>query len=229
MSKKHIGMFETKIIELLGMPRSGKTTTAHALNNAFRDKGFNSRIVYKRGSVSPIKDKLSPIFNLWNVLSVFTAYIEACNEQIDYLISDRGVFDARIWLEYFRSDGFGDDITKPILEIINNPILINNISIAFFFRIDVKTSLKREREREIIDKPGRIMNTNVLSRYLECYDRIKPSFGNSLLEIDTEAISIKSMMTKVFDDISILLKRNHNKPVQLFTNTETADVSEHNI
>src|SRR5437016_2052376 len=95
-----MSLFRTKVIELFGLPRTGKTSSVDFLLHSLRQAGLRVQVIRERASLSPIRNKMSPLFNYWTALSQLREYVEACDQDLDVVLADRGVLDSAVWLQY---------------------------------------------------------------------------------------------------------------------------------
>lgn len=125
-----------RIIELFGLPRTGKTTAAHALLKYYKDRGLKVHLNKERASVCPVEDKLSPLFNLWTAVAYLKEYIEATENGCSFVISDRGLLDALVWINSFNIDNKYKKEYTAVLDLINYDLIKENVLLsAFFMRI----------------------------------------------------------------------------------------------
>ena len=189
----------TKIIELFGLPKTGKTIAANSLKNIFKENNYKAKIVVDRASVCPIKNKLHPNFNLWTTISLYKEVLEAIEEKIDFLIADRGILDAAIWINFLNKNN-RYTYEKNEFELLNKlNIIKNNLSFGIFFYADINVVLMREFDRKLSRKTGIIMNKNILNGYYSMYEKIKPELNEytDIYEIDTTKIGIHNVLEKI--------------------------------
>ena len=168
--------FKTKIIEFYGLPKTGKTTSANALQKYIvRDLGKKSILVIERAGVCPIKDKLHPSFNYWTVISFAKEYLQANDAGYDYIIADRGILDAYVWVHYLARRISDLQYESSFKELAFQKFLIDNCLLSFYFTASESTILEREYSRIVnkgSGKTSRIMNHEVLSEYSKSYSEI---------------------------------------------------------
>lgn len=89
------------IVEFAGSPKSGKTTTLHAIHQFFKRNGLMVRTLQERASVAPLADKGTALFNTWVTCATLNGIIESLeDEKLDVLILDRGLFDGLVWIDW---------------------------------------------------------------------------------------------------------------------------------
>ncbi len=188
---------EPTIFEFAGLPRSGKTTAALGLKRYMEAKGCKVHIVAERAGRCPIQDKLHPNFNLWTALSFVREFLVAREQGVQFVIADRGLFDAAIWVEMLCQRGKHAEEYEALKCIGDLPILRRAKQKTFFLFCEVEKVLDREFERTLVKRHGRVMNRQVLSQYLQTYRRLcgdRPPF----LELDTTNLPIKDMLSTVY-------------------------------
>jgi thymidylate kinase len=179
--------FNTKIIELFGLPKTGKTTTANALLKFLKGKGYKVAIVKERASLSPIKDKLHPSFNFWTSVSFMKEYLEANDSKVDYLIADRGIFDSYVWINLLSKKIHDDKFISSFEKLANQEIIFDNYLLSFYFHATIDKCLEREGERQIKFSPGRIMNNLTLQEYENSYSEVKSKLEKIAPIIETNS------------------------------------------
>ncbi|MCB2262800.1 MAG: hypothetical protein LGR52_07670 [Candidatus Thiosymbion ectosymbiont of Robbea hypermnestra] len=189
-----------KIIELFGLPRTGKTTTAHALYKYYTDKGKKTHLIKERASVCPVKDKLSPLFNLWTTSAYLKEYVEETENKCSIIISDRGIIDASIWIASFNTDGVYSKEYEAVMGLLDYDLIRQSVLLAAYFTADIEVVLDREYKGLVGMRNGRILNEETLIRYIHSYHNLYNRFPAPIEEIDTTRITQK-------ETIDILIKR----------------------
>ena len=168
--------FVTKIIEFYGLPKTGKTTSANALQKYIvRDLGKKAIIAVERAGICPIKDKLHPSFNYWTAVSFVKEYLQANDAGYDYIIADRGILDAYIWVHYLSKRISNMEYRLSFKEMAFQKFLLDNYLLSFYFTASGSTILEREYSRLVNrgnGKSSRIMNSEVLSGYSKSFDEL---------------------------------------------------------
>jgi thymidylate kinase len=206
-------IFKTKIIELLGLPKNGKTTTSIALSEYLKSKGFKVEIAKERASICPIKDKLHPSFNFWTANSFIKEYIEANDNGIEFLIADRGIFDSYVWVNLLSKKINERNFIYSFENILKQDYIFSNYFMTFYFHCEVEECLKRAKVQEIKFSPGRIMNFHLLNEYLLSFNEIKASLKiiAPIIEIDTSNTPI----TNVLEFVSKSIEQKISKDFKL--------------
>ena len=197
-------MNKTKVVEIFGIPKSGKTTTVAALAKYMHSLDIKTRVVKERASVSPIKNKLHPLFNYWTAISFMKELVEAINDNIQLLITDRGIIDALMWILYFNRNHEFDYEYNSYLKIINNDFLLDRLLCGYYFKTDLDRVISRVNKRSVGKYQGRVMNKEVISGYSSMFTKIKesmPAFPD-IIEVDTTDMDIQTMIKAIADDLS---------------------------
>ena len=159
-------MNDLKIVEFAGLPRSGKTTAASGLKRFLESRGWQVYVVKERASLCPITDKVHPDFNLWTTLSFLREFLVARNSGYEYIIADRGIFDASIWINLFCTEKDNAEEYRAFQKLSKLDFLTNTVRRTFFFCCKIDLALEREFERTQVSRNGRIMNKHILEEYL---------------------------------------------------------------
>lgn len=193
----------TRIVELLGLPRTGKSTVALALHEYLKkSKGLNVQLVSDRASTCPVLDKTSPRFNQWTCVALIRSLIEAIDNGVDVLIADRGLCDALVWGKLFseKSPESAQEYSD-LKALVDIPLLQRHLLVGYAFFARPDTSLRRQSERSLIADPGRIVRKDVLCGYLRTLNDIRHDFPADLVEVDVEGQRIKEVISRVATDL----------------------------
>lgn len=203
--------FKTKIIEVFGLPRTGKTTSVNALKKQLINDNLKAEIIKERASVSPIKDKLHPLFNYWTALSFMKAYIEAIDNDVDFLIADRGLLDSLVWVDYLAKGNGKKSLLHPFEKLIDQNFIFSNYAVSFF--LDAKTDDILDREYNSNEDnhkkrgEGKIINEVVLDGYRKSYynnrNEIKRELikGSEIIEINSSELTLEEVSNTIIDKV----------------------------
>lgn len=180
------------VIEFSGSPKAGKTSCINSLELFLKRNGFSVKVIQERASVCPVNDKQSPMFNIWTAcmsLAGMVGTLEDKKSKVDVLILDRGIFDALCWFEWLAKSG---KMEKQLKESVESFLLrkefVQAVDIVFAFCTTPEKSIEREYANLLTDKPGSIMNVNVLQTYRTSIEKTIAKKGNrfrKVFEIDT--------------------------------------------
>jgi len=196
----------TKIIELCGLPHTGKTTTVSAIMDLTKIWGVSSHLIIERASLCPIRDKLNPLFNLWTVTSLLSEYIEAVDRGVDIVIADRGLLDALIWVNLFSKDGAFDQERESMDLLSSIPVLKKNLLVSYFFFADINVVLNRREDLLSEKLEGRIVNQRTLNGYMLSFEQVKQNFETPIVKVDTTNLSLKQTIQMVTRDLKVRLQ-----------------------
>ncbi|MBT3181175.1 MAG: hypothetical protein HN337_01560 [Deltaproteobacteria bacterium] len=96
-------MMDSKLIEFMGMPRSGKTTQINFLKKKLLKKGFSVKVLGDR--VRAARIQTPPAERIAFELIYFSKALEEYfryNGKYDYILMDRGPNDSTIWFDIER-------------------------------------------------------------------------------------------------------------------------------
>jgi len=162
------------VIEFSGSPKAGKTSCINSLGLFLKRNGFRVKIIQERASVCPIPDKHSPMFNIWTSCMSITEMVGVLEQDeptCDFLIIDRGIFDAFCWFKWLSAKGMlEDEQLKTIENFLLLDLIRTRIDIIFVFQVSPETSIQREYATLLTDKLGTIMNKKVLQEYLKAIE-----------------------------------------------------------
>lgn len=170
--KKQLRQRRPIVIEFCGSPKAGKTSCINSLNIFLKRNGFKTAILSEQASFSPISDKHNPVFNVWTCSSAINEINEKMDkaqhgEEIDVIISDRGIFDALCWFKWLKSQ---QHMNKKEYKILTEFATLyrwqKNIDLVYVFMVSPEESIKREYANLLTQKRGSIMREDVLEQYL---------------------------------------------------------------
>ena len=193
------------VIEFCGAPKSGKTSCISSLNLFLKRNGFKTGVIAEQASICPIKDKHSPVFNVWTANSTIGLLCSMLdprrNDQLDIIICDRAVFDALCWFKWMLFKGTLDSSEYQCLtDYISMARWANKIDLVYIFKASPEISIKREYAHLLTRKPGSIMNQKILAEYLKSIELAKEDFGDRfrmVQEIDTTEIKQDEVSAEV--------------------------------
>lgn len=160
------------VIEFCGSPKAGKTSCINSLNIFLKRNGFKTAILSERAGFSPISDKYNPVFNVWTCTSAINEINKKMDraqhgEEIDVIISDRGIFDALCWFNWLKNQHHMNQKEYSVLtEFATLYRWQKNIDLVYVFMVSPEVSIKREYANLLTNKRGSIMCESVLEQYL---------------------------------------------------------------
>ncbi len=162
------------VIEFSGAPKSGKTSSINSLMQFLKINDFKVKVLQESASICPVKDKHSPMFNVWTACDSIRSLIgelESDRMQHDVIIIDRGIFDAMCWFQWLLNQKKMDHKMKEIMDqFLSMRELISYIDIVFIYKARPDVSIEREYASLLTDVSGSIMNETVLKEYLKAIE-----------------------------------------------------------
>jgi ADP-ribose pyrophosphatase YjhB (NUDIX family) len=194
------------LIEFCGSPKSGKSTSITALDIFLRRNNFRTVVLTEPASVCPVDNKKHPAFNLWTLAaasSEIISHLHASKDEVDIIISDRGVFDSLCWFDWLNKNPshteshLDDNSFKKLTEFILMDAWIDPLDLIYVFQVDPATSILREYASLLTEKPGSIMNPKVLKGFNQSIERAVSEYGNFFRRIEHIRTDINDPATGV--------------------------------
>ena len=149
------------MIELLGTPKSGKTTLVTSMESLFK-KG-NVPVDKKRETAeyNPIQDKTIEEYNIWMIMELMKNISEdVSSKDPKVIIYDRGALDRIPWIETSVNDGsFPRSDVDIIKGLYQSEFMSKYRPLTYGFYTTPETSIMRK------GKPGRLVNQVTLTEY----------------------------------------------------------------
>jgi thymidylate kinase len=189
---KLISVHHPCLIEFSGTPKAGKTSTARSLDLFLRRNDFRVHFIGESGSVSPLSNKKDFKFNVWTAATSLCWLLEAIDKNPEFIIMDRGVFDALAWIQWHSEAG---QVTEAERKAMENFYLIpkwrTRVDIVFLMTATPDVALQRESKNLLTAKFGRIMEPTTLQSLLLSFDTAYNKFSKQfrrVVMIDTTDI-----------------------------------------
>lgn len=168
-----IGVYKKRrpiVIEFSGAPKAGKTSSINSLLQFLKRNEFKVTVIQESASMCPVKDKHSPMFNLWtacDTIKSLVGVLESERTQYDVVIIDRGIFDSMCWFQWMLASKRMDHEMKENMDrFLSMQELMSYIDIVFVYMARPDISIEREYASLLTDIPGSIMNETILGEYL---------------------------------------------------------------
>ena len=147
-------------VELIGTPKSGKTTFLKSVKNAFEQTGVTIFTRRETAEYNPVP-KDSKQYDLWMVLELFKNLSEdISNGNGKIVLYDRGIFDRLTWLECDRRrNQITENDYKRMQELYKLDLMQDYRPITYCFLTSPELSVKRK------GKPGKFVNVETLTEY----------------------------------------------------------------
>lgn len=199
-----MNLLKTKIIEFIGLPRTGKTTTAKKLQEHIISRGYSCYLAQNHKN-NPVKDKLHPKYNYWAAECFIKEYARANERNCDYLIADRGLLDSAIWIKLL-SDKLGEQhLYTDYIKKFKKWLAHGNYLNTFYFTADIGIVLERDKHTREHKGQNRIMNEAMLLNYEQAYGILKEQslFPVTLKEFNTTKVSLDDTFEYVLSSINL--------------------------
>jgi thymidylate kinase len=193
------------LIELAGTPRAGKTTAMTALTELLRAQELHVETVTERAVECPMKDKRHPYYNVWTSCRTLELVLEAQDRTPDFVLVDRGLYDAACWMEWYRSTGI---LTGKEHQAIERFVLLPRwarvIGLVAVMRVDPDVAIERERAQSGAQAPSQIINSDTLGEFNESLRRVRRRRRDlPLVELDTSRAApdevVRSLLRTALD------------------------------
>ena len=203
------------VIEFCGSPKAGKTSCINSLNIFLKRNGFKTAILSERAGFSPISEKYNPVFNVWTCTSAINEINKKMDhvqhgEELDVIISDRGIFDALCWFKWLKTQHHMNQKEYEVLtEFATLYRWLKNIDLVYVFTVSPEVSIQREYANLLTNKRGSIMCESVLAQYLESVKETMDEYSRdfrSVYQIETTNKEQNDVGYEVTNKILHLLK-----------------------
>lgn len=166
-----IEMGKPRVIEISGMPTSGKTTLVNGLFEIFGKNGYKCKVVPESASEMkrkgiPKEEDLTLNYFLMTVLRTTEELLLASeNEYLDFILVDRGLVDRLIWNEWMKKEELIDLNSYAILKSFMEYVYTNHTNWkTLILLVSFQEAMRRHKE-----KTGPIMNKPKFTSMEESY------------------------------------------------------------
>jgi len=169
-----------KLIEFVGMPRSGKSTQAELLQRAIEARGKTAIMLGDRERMAQLS--VPPQESLAFALAFYGQLLDAYyryRDQAEYLIVDRGWSDAAVWADVYRElKTVSEAEAAALAECYGRFARLATAVIC----MDVSEEVALQRHRATLheDVDDVAMNPEWLTALSAAYGRRKGSFTNTI-------------------------------------------------
>lgn len=149
------------IIELIGTPKSGKTTLITNLEKLFTNSGISIKTRQETAEYNPIENKDLPEYNIWMIMELMKNLSEDLSEQTSkIIIYDRGVLDRIPWIDLAVEDGIiSKEDANSFRQLYSTQFLRKYKPIAYGLFTSPNNSVQRK------GKEGRLVNRRNVARF----------------------------------------------------------------
>ena len=194
------------IIELAGLPATGKSTTSNLLKNTFVHQGLNCKIIPTALTSSPLaQSKTEWIFDAWHICKTIMFLLEeSLHSKNDFIIIERGLVDSLCWLEWFRLNyQIEHSLIQRIEDFATIPEWFKQTNLTIVLLADFKTALQRR------GKISRIINPNTYQQLRTAYEiKINSFHANQNFKnihvYETDNISPNQIHNLIIEKIKVL-------------------------
>lgn len=212
-------------IELIGTPKSGKTTLKNAIQNAFDKKGIPVITRRETAEYNPIP-KSSEHYNFWMILELMKNISEDfANAKGKVVIYDRGLIDRIPWMKSDISQGkMSQEDYGRIIEMYQSNYLKGYKPITqVFFTSPQLSILRKGSEGRFVNNRTLITYNSILNQELDTVRNM--SSRTNITVTDQYQGRIKDFLIDQMAEISRDLKGEIDKKVRV----KTADIDEPNL
>lgn len=183
-----------RIVEISGLPSSGKTTLVNNLFRFFEKNGYKCRIIPE--SATEIKkegmsgeEKLSLNFFLMTILRTAEEILRVDGEDdLDFILVDRGLLDRLIWNEWMVREVLIDRNSFTILKMFIEYVYSEHSNWkTIILLISFQEAMRRHRQRS-----GTVLNRSYFANMKNIYkDKkiFKDLYQSSIILLDTSNLS----------------------------------------
>ena len=172
-----------KLIEFVGMPRSGKSTQAELLRKALEARGKTAILLGDRERMAQLA--VPPQESLAFALAFYGQLLDAYyryDGQAEYLIVDRGWSDAAVWSDVYRAlKTVTDAEASALTECYGRFARLATATVCM--HVSAETALERHRATLHEDVDDVAMNPEWLAALAAAYAARTPGFTNAV-EVD---------------------------------------------
>src|SRR3989338_2375730 len=136
---------KTKVIEFLGMPRSGKTTQINLLHSALEKKGFTVALISDRERLGSVHVPISQTMAFQCVFygKVADEYFKH-KGKVDYILIDRGFNDVAVWSDVlYNLNKINLTERKSLVTCWEK---LKQVDRLFYFSVSLKVMFQRQKE-----------------------------------------------------------------------------------
>lgn len=204
------------VIDLCGLPRTGKTNTVSKLLTFFRKANFKvlstkepAEIIKETEDSKLLTDKE---FND-KTFDISKHQLEfLLDKKPDIIIQDRGIFDNFIWYQMMYDKGeLSDHEYNRIIELLQTVLLIDNV--IYILVGDSLEIVKRDYNYEITLEDRKKTTEENINNLRKSIDSLLQKIQNkdNIRIIDTTNINERDMSIKIAEDIINTMKKKYIK------------------
>lgn len=165
--RKNLGEIDEPIfIELIGTPKSGKTTLVQALKNLLEKNNVPAFIRRETAEYNPIQNKSTEEYNMWMIMELIKNLTEdLSNQKGKIVIYDRGLLDRIPWIDYGVEHQEISLKDRTLLkQFYDSDLLQKYRPLAYAFKTSPELSVQRK------GKEGRLVNIGSITLFNHLFD-----------------------------------------------------------
>ncbi|MEA3249491.1 MAG: hypothetical protein U9Q03_03975 [Patescibacteria group bacterium] len=191
-------------IEYCGVPASGKTTAQGITRHFFRRDGF---VVHapQEGAEAIEGPRPLPGYNLHTAeWAIIHARALPGDKRFHVGVFDRAIYDGITRMEYYLAEGIISEEERAIIEgYYLLPYTAGLFDMHVFLICSPDTTLARKREVELLQKPGKTLNTTALNKLHAAHRRVWERLGleekPNFLWLDTDDLTRREVTERILD------------------------------
>lgn len=198
-------------VELIGTPKSGKTTLLTKLTGLFHKNGITYEAKQETAEYNPIENKDLEEYNIWMFMEIMKNISEdTSNPSPRIIVYDRGMLDRIPWLDVAVEDGsIPVEDSMHLKQLFQTKFFQRYKPIAINLITSPEISIKRK------GKEGRLVNRKVLQKlngYLLAEENYMRALASKYEKIQTDSYEgellrfILDMSVTITEDIKQRLK-----------------------
>lgn len=187
------------IVEFTGSPSAGKSTTITELYKFLRRLGFRVSKPLEGAEEIQHIPRTTPAYNVRTGIYALAKLLdESFTHTHDVVLLDRGIFDAYVWMMYWRDKGKLDETEeKAIQSFFLSRYWADNVDAAYFMVCQPEEAVRRELRIALSKRLGETTRpasvAKLIARYTEAYGRLKGDHPQLQL-VDTTALNEQQMI-----------------------------------
>lgn len=207
------------IIEIAGLPRSGKTTAINAAKDYFLRAGFQTRPEVEGALLSPIPRKHRIEFACWIANRILNILLErSLTLPSSFLtILDRGLFDALVFFKLLEIQGFiSSERLDGFMGYFGDERWAGLIDLVILFKVDPDIALQRDIASQLGPYPALVTNKPALEELMIAYEYVYKNFGSmfpKITIIETSDKHVKAVAGCLVSEIEDLIGKHSENPM----------------
>lgn len=167
-------------IELVGTPKSGKTTLLNSLKTLFSKENIPFEAKQDTAEYNPIEDKDIEEYNIWMIMELMKSLSEDLSDMTPRIIVyDRGILDRLPWINFSVNDGSIPERDAQIFKKLYETDFVKKYKpITYGFITSPELSVERK------GKEGRLVNKKNVKLFNEYFSQELRTIKNNSTKIN---------------------------------------------